>query len=122
MSCAAYAGGWKKLEPLWDRLIRADHYSRRRQRFQLTGAIAAALMLAIGTLGIFHQGADVPSGDVVEAALQVRNDAPVPPHVPVSPATLLICPFCLQSGRGRDFLSLAAPTRPARVHVRVVPR
>ena len=64
----------------WDRLIRADHFSRRRQRFQLTGAIAAALLLAIGTLGIFHQGADVPSGDVVEAALQVRNDAPVPPR------------------------------------------
>jgi hypothetical protein len=49
-------------------------------------------------------------------------DAPVPPHVPVTPATLLICPFCLRSGRGRDFLSLAAPTRPARVHVRVIPR
>ena len=49
-------------------------------------------------------------------------DAPVPPHVPVSPATLLICPFCLQSGRGRDFLSLETPSRPARVHVRVVPR
>jgi hypothetical protein len=49
-------------------------------------------------------------------------DAPVPPHVPVTPATLLICPFCLRSGRGRDFLSLSAPSRPARVHVRVVPR
>ena len=72
----------------WDRLIRADHFSRRRQRFQLTGAIAAALMLAIGTLGIFHQGADVPSGDVVEAALQVRDEAPVPPHDSVEVGSL----------------------------------
>ncbi len=31
----------------------------------------------------------------------------------------LTCPFCQHSGRVRDFLSLAAPTRPARVVVRV---
>ena len=49
-------------------------------------------------------------------------DAPVPLHVPVSPAGLLICPYCLRSGRAREFLSLAAPTRPARVQVRIVPR
>jgi len=49
-------------------------------------------------------------------------DAPIPPHVPLSPASLLVCPFCLGSGRARDFLSLAAPSRPARVEVRIVQR
>jgi hypothetical protein len=49
-------------------------------------------------------------------------DAPVPLHVPVRPATRLICPYCLRSGHAREFLSLAAPSRPARVQVTVVPR
>ena len=31
----------------------------------------------------------------------------------------LTCPFCQNSGPMRDFLSLALPTRPARVVVRV---
>lgn len=33
---------------------------------------------------------------------------------------LLSCPFCLHRGPVREFLSLAVPTRPARVAVRVV--
>jgi len=37
----------------------------------------------------------------------------------VGPAEALACPFCLHSGAVRDFLSLAEPTRPARVEVRV---
>jgi hypothetical protein len=32
----------------------------------------------------------------------------------------LTCPFCLREGPVRDFLSLAAPTRPARVVVRLL--
>jgi hypothetical protein len=32
------------------------------------------------------------------------------------------CPFCRHDGAVRDFLSLAAPSRPARVEVRVVRR
>ncbi len=49
-----------------------------------------------------------------------RCDAPVS----IGPATLgpadrLSCPFCRHGGRLREFLSLAAPTRPARVVVRV---
>jgi hypothetical protein len=32
----------------------------------------------------------------------------------------LTCPFCGHGATVRDFLSLAAPTRPARVEVRVV--
>ena len=49
-----------------------------------------------------------------------RCDAPVAPAGPLSPSDGLLCPFCLHSAAVRDFLSLAAPTRPARVAVRVV--
>ena len=34
----------------------------------------------------------------------------------------LDCPFCRHTAAARDFLSLAAPSRPARVEVRVRPR
>jgi len=37
----------------------------------------------------------------------------------VSPSDGLDCPFCRHSAAVRDFLSLAAPSRPARVHVRL---
>jgi hypothetical protein len=47
-------------------------------------------------------------------------DAPVAPSGPLAPADPLACPFCASTGRVRDFLSLAAPARPARVVVRVV--
>jgi hypothetical protein len=49
-----------------------------------------------------------------------RCDAPV--AVGASALSLgerLTCPFCQHRGPVRDFLSLAAPTRPARVVVRV---
>jgi hypothetical protein len=50
-------------------------------------------------------------------------DAPVVPSPgPVSPSDPLGCGFCLHTGPVRDFLSLAAPTRPTRVDVRVVMR
>jgi hypothetical protein len=49
-----------------------------------------------------------------------RCDAPVALAAPLAPADPLGCPFCLHAGAVRDFLSLAAPTRPARVAVRVV--
>jgi hypothetical protein len=39
-----------------------------------------------------------------------------------SPADPLGCPFCGRDGAVRDFLSLVAPSRPARVAVRVVLR
>ena len=49
-----------------------------------------------------------------------RCDAPIA----IGPATLpigaeLICPYCDHRGPVREFLSLAVPTRPARVAVRV---
>jgi hypothetical protein len=51
-----------------------------------------------------------------------RCDAPVALAGGVSPADALACPFCHHGGPVRDFLSLAAPSRPARVAVRVVRR
>lgn len=47
-------------------------------------------------------------------------DAPVSPVGRMSPAASLGCPFCGHGGAVRDFLTLGAPTRPARVVVRVV--
>jgi hypothetical protein len=38
----------------------------------------------------------------------------------MSPADALACPFCAHGGAVRDFLSLSAPQRPARVEVRVL--
>ena len=49
-----------------------------------------------------------------------RCDAPVAigPE-PVSVVEQLVCPYCRHRAPVRDFLSLALPTRPARVVVRV---
>lgn len=41
---------------------------------------------------------------------------------PVTPAQDLACPYCDHEAAVRDFLSLKPPTRPTRVHVRVVTR
>jgi uncharacterized paraquat-inducible protein A len=49
-------------------------------------------------------------------------DVPVAPAGRMSPAQRVACPYCGHSGAVRDFLSLAAPSRPARVAVRVVHR
>jgi hypothetical protein len=52
-----------------------------------------------------------------------RCDAPVALAARhASPADAVGCPFCGHAGALRDFLSLAAPARPARVAVRVVAR
>jgi hypothetical protein len=49
-----------------------------------------------------------------------RCDAPISVgDEPLSLADQLICPFCQNRGPVRDFLSLAPPTRPARVEIRV---
>jgi hypothetical protein len=48
-------------------------------------------------------------------------DAPVALGAgPRRPHDALSCPFCGCAGALRDFLSLAAPTRPARVEIRLV--
>ena len=50
-------------------------------------------------------------------------DAPVTLAVgPVAVTTPLACPYCDRRGRVREFLSLAMPTRPARVVVRIAMR
>ena len=49
-------------------------------------------------------------------------DAPVLPEGVMSPPDPLACAFCSHEGAVRDFLSLAPPTRPTRVSVRVVRR
>jgi hypothetical protein len=41
---------------------------------------------------------------------------------PLGPAAPLGCPYCLHRGSVRDFLSLAAPARPARVSVTIFKR
>jgi hypothetical protein len=47
-----------------------------------------------------------------------RCDAPIAPGtVPLAMTDRLICPFCRHAGPVRDFLSLASPSRPARVVV-----
>ena len=49
-------------------------------------------------------------------------DVPVALARAVTPAEPLACPYCGHAGRVREFLSLAAPSRPARVEVRVAAR
>jgi hypothetical protein len=47
-------------------------------------------------------------------------DAPVSPGPrALSPAQPIGCPFCGYGARVRDFLSLAAPSRPAHVEIRL---
>ena len=47
-------------------------------------------------------------------------DAPVLPSLePMSPPDLIACSYCRHAAAVRDFLSLAEPTRPTRVVVRV---
>ena len=47
-------------------------------------------------------------------------DAPVAPGPhPLQPRQRVACPYCGHAGRVRDFLSLATPTRPAHVEVRL---
>ena len=49
-----------------------------------------------------------------------RCDAPVAPgDVPLTPTDAVACPYCAHGAPVRDFLSLAAPARPARVEIRV---
>jgi hypothetical protein len=52
-----------------------------------------------------------------------RCDSPVAlVDGPAAVGDPLGCPYCHHTGSVRDFLSLAAPSRPARVEVRVVRR
>ena len=63
----------------------------------------------------------VRSGQLAAGTLACdRCDAPIAIGPgPVSIADQLTCPYCRRRGPVRDFLSLALPTRPAHVVVRV---
>ena len=70
--------------------------------------------------GTYEQRRDARMGRIAAGTLACpRCDAPVGLTEAVAPADALACPFCAHAGFVRDFLSLAAPTRPARVDVRL---
>jgi hypothetical protein len=75
-----------------------------------------------GQAGPVEERRSLAHGHLASGSLACpRCDAPVALGAPArSPADPLHCPFCAHAGAVRDFLSLAAPTRPARVRVRVV--
>ena len=63
------------------------------------------------------------NGHVASASMACPEcDAPVAPIGRMRLRDALGCPFCAHAGPVRDFLSLSAPQRPARVVVRVVAR
>ena len=78
----------------------------------------------VGRAGAHHEVLPARTTKVAEGTLACPScDAPVALTAgPVSPAEPLYCPFCAHAGAVREFLSLGAPTRPARVVVRVVYR
>jgi hypothetical protein len=92
LSGGDWTGGGGSSEPG----SRAEHVSLRKRRSDRNGVIAS------GTIAC------------------PRCDAPVaigPDEVTITEA--LTCPFCSQHGPVRDFLSLAVPTRPTRVQIRL---
>jgi DNA-directed RNA polymerase subunit RPC12/RpoP len=68
-----------------------------------------------------HQRRDTRSAQLCEATLAcARCDAPIAAGTEgLTLAEVLVCPFCEHRAAVRDFLSLAMPTRPARVVVRI---
>ncbi len=69
-----------------------------------------------------HEERRTPSGRLGVGTLACPEcDAPVSlGGYRLSPADWIGCPYCRHTGPLRDFLSLAAPARPARVEVRLV--
>jgi hypothetical protein len=71
-----------------------------------------------------HRRQTVRSGRLAAGTLACRRcDAPIAIGADVlSLGTQLLCPYCHNRGPVRDFLSLALPTRPAHVVVRISQR
>jgi len=71
-----------------------------------------------------HLRRDAHTGVLGEGTLACPScDAPVSPGPgPRTPTDVLGCPVCAHAGPLREFLSLAVPSRPARVEVRLVDR
>jgi hypothetical protein len=69
----------------------------------------------------FEQRRAVRQGVMAEATLACPScDAPIAPGpAGLSVSATLICPFCAASAVVRECLSVARPTRPARVVIRV---
>jgi hypothetical protein len=78
----------------------------------------------VGRLGGQHEVRPGRSPVVATGTLACpRCDAPVTPGGgPVGLRAPLTCPFCEHGGPVRDFLSLAQPTRPTHVVVRIAHR
>ena len=68
-----------------------------------------------------HLRRDTRSATLCHGTLAcARCDAPIATAgATLSMTSPLVCPFCAHRGPLRDFLSLAMPTRPARVAVRI---
>ena len=75
----------------------------RADRFEVRPSVARVGTLGTGTLACPDCDAPVALGGE-----------------PKRPHDALSCPFCGCAGALRDFLSLTAPTRPARVEIRLV--
>jgi len=76
-----------------------------------------------GVPGVQEERRAIRSSVVATGTLACPScDAPVALFRPLSPAAPLACPVCAHAAPLRDFLSLAEPTRPARVQVRIVSR
>ena len=78
-----------------------------------------------GRRAVAHEERRVaPSGRLATGTLACPDcDAPVALAAgSASPADPLGCPFCGHAAAVRDFLSLASPSRPARVAVTIVQR
>lgn len=77
-----------------------------------------------GTAETHHYRRRINTGRLATGTLACPGcDAPV--ALAPGPAAIgdaLACPYCEHTGAVRDFLSLAPPSRPARVAVRVVTR
>ncbi len=80
-----------------------------------TGAAARFIRPAI------HLRRDTRTAHLCDGTLAcARCDAPIATAgATLSMTSQLVCPFCAHRGPLRDFLSLAVPTRPARVAVRI---
>jgi hypothetical protein len=73
--------------------------------------------------GSFEERRESRSAQLATGTLACpRCDAPVALAYPLTPGDWMGCPYCFHTGPARDFLSLALPTRPARVAVRVTLR
>jgi hypothetical protein len=77
--------------------------------------------LRTGPVPRLHEERRARSGRLATGTLACPLcDAPVALAAHVGPADALACPYCRHAGAVRDFLSLTAPARPARVAVRII--